>query len=361
MKYSDVTAVILCAGKGERAELGYNKVFFKLQNGKTVLDTTLEKFCEFEHIILVHSDFDANSFSSYPYLRVVGGATRGESVANALKQVYTPFVIIHDCARPFVTSEVIADCVEKTKTLGCGVAAVKETNSLKKIENGKPVSVNRDDYYEIQTPQGFVTEKLISAYERVGTGCTDDSEVFEKAGFEVVLSKGSYFNKKLTSAADFNLLDLRIGEGFDVHQLVPGRKLILGGVQIEHHLGLLGHSDADVLVHAIMDALLSGAGLKDIGQLFPDTDPAYEGADSCKLLDIVVKKIKPYSIVNVSATVMAQKPKMAPHIPAMRQRLADIMKIDYDCVNISATTTERLGICGEEKGIAASATVLLKK
>ena len=156
-------------------------------------------------------------------------------------------------------------------------------------------------------------------------------------------------------------MTMRIGHGYDVHRLVEGRKLILGGVEVPHTLGLLGHSDADVLTHAVMDALLGAAALGDIGRHFPDTDPAYTGADSLKLLDHVVELLekKGYQVGNVDATILAQKPKLAPYIEKMRDNLAARMKVEPDQVNVKATTEEKLGFTGAEEGIAAHAVALL--
>lgn len=156
---------------------------------------------------------------------------------------------------------------------------------------------------------------------------------------------------------------MRIGHGYDVHKLVPERKLIIGGVEIPWHLGLDGHSDADVLTHAVMDALLGAAALGDIGKLFPDTDPAFKGADSMKLLEVVQKRIgeKGYTVGNVDATVIAQKPKLAPHIPQMVRNLASALQIPVEDVNVKATTEEHLGFTGREEGIAAHAVCLLRK
>ena len=156
-------------------------------------------------------------------------------------------------------------------------------------------------------------------------------------------------------------MTMRIGHGYDVHRLVEGRKLILGGVEVPHTLGLLGHSDADVLTHAVMDALLGAAALGDIGRHFPDTDPAYAGADSLKLLDRVVELLeeKGYRVGNVDATILAQRPKLAPYLPQMRDNLAARMKADTDQVNVKATTEEKLGFTGAEEGVAAHAVALL--
>lgn len=360
MKYSDVTAVILCAGVGSRAKLGYNKTFFTLNNGKTVLETTLSAFSDFDKVLLVINKNDEQLYSDYSLDKTYGGNTRSESVLNALKKVDTPYVLIHDCARPYVSKEIIADSVEKARLYGSGVCAVKEINSLKITENGNTYAVNRDNYYVIQTPQTFDTKKLQHAYE-LNLTATDDSEIFEKAGYKVTLCKGDYANKKLTEPADFSPCSFKVGHGFDVHQLAKNRKLILGGAEIPHDKGLLGHSDADALIHAIMDALLSASGKKDIGNLFPDSDNAFKDIDSKILLKKVMQEIKPYTPVNISAVIMAQKPKMSPHIDKMRQTLANIMALDIENINISATTTEKLGIVGEEKGIACSAVALLCK
>jgi 2-C-methyl-D-erythritol 2,4-cyclodiphosphate synthase len=269
-------------------------------------------------------------------------------------------VLIHDGARPYVSEEIISDSIEKVRLYGSGVSAVKETNSLKVTENGDTYAVNRDNYYIIQTPQTFNTQKLKLAY-KLNSSATDDSEIYEKAGNKVALCKGDYANKKLTSPSDFAPSSFRIGHGFDVHQLVENRKLILGGIEIPHDKGLLGHSDADALIHAIMDALLSAVGKRDIGCLFPDNDNTFKDIDSKILLRKVMQEIKPYTPVNISAVIMAQKPKMSPHIDQMRSALASILEIDIEDINVSATTTEKLGIVGEEKGIACSAVALLTK
>lgn len=154
---------------------------------------------------------------------------------------------------------------------------------------------------------------------------------------------------------------MRIGHGYDVHRLVPGRKLILGGVEFEHSLGLLGHSDADVLTHAVMDALLGACGMGDIGKLFPDSDPAYEGADSMKLLENVLERLTKagFRVGNVDATVIAQRPKLAARLPEVREKLADALRVAPERVNVKATTEEKLGFTGREEGIAAHAVALL--
>jgi 2-C-methyl-D-erythritol 4-phosphate cytidylyltransferase/2-C-methyl-D-erythritol 2,4-cyclodiphosphate synthase len=358
MKYSDFTVVLLCAGKGERAKLEKNKIFYDL-GGITVFEKALCAFEDFENVVVVCSAIDESELRRYFSGKIVlGGKTRGESSKAGLKAVNTKYALIHDCARPFVNKELIERVARLTEEKGCAVPIIKEKNSLKKTVGDALVSVNRDDYAIVQTPQGFETKKLLAAYENADFE-TDDSAVYEKAGNKVFCCEGDENNVKLTTPEDFRAFPL-VGIGYDVHRLVSGRKLILGGVEIPHYLGLDGHSDADALVHAIMDAILSAAGLPDIGNLFPDNDDKYLGADSCDLLKQTLEKIKPRKVRSVSAVIMAQKPKMSPFIPKMREKLAGILNVDYSCVNVSATTTEKLGICGEEKGIAAQAIAVIE-
>ncbi len=216
----------------------------------------------------------------------------------------------------------------------------------------------------MQTPQCFRYEEITSAYKKVSGVYSDDSEVYRLAGYQPKITAGCYTNKKLTNPSDF--IDYSplnaIGSGFDVHKLVSGRKLILGGVQIPYSMGLLGHSDADVLLHALIDAVLSAAAMPDIGCIFPDTDPQYKDIDSLVLLDKATEFLKKSgkSIVYISCVIIAQQPKLNSFIPKIRQRIANRLNLDIDKVNISATTTEFMGIVGSGKAIAASTAVLCK-
>jgi 2-C-methyl-D-erythritol 4-phosphate cytidylyltransferase/2-C-methyl-D-erythritol 2,4-cyclodiphosphate synthase len=194
---------------------------------------------------------------------------------------------------------------------------------------------------------------------------TDDCSLFEMAGLPVRLTQGDYANIKITTKEDLPKQKgenkMRIGHGYDVHRLVEGRKLILGGVEIPYEKGLLGHSDADVLAHAVMDAVLGAAALGDIGQHFPDTDPAYAGADSLRLAQAVAALVreKGWRVENIDATILCQKPKLAPHIPAMREKLAAAFGMPVENMSVKATTEEHLGFTGEGLGIAAHAVALL--
>ncbi len=365
-------AMLLCAGTGSRTKLAYNKILHYIGK-KTVLELTLEAFAQSDasDLLLVINPADEAAIKelSAPYENVrltYGGKTRTESVRNGLKAASDCDVVaIHDGARPFVSPSLINATIESAIKHGSGIAAVRSTDTVKEAENGNlKKSIPREKLWNVQTPQTFLFEQIKKAYNDVDGDYTDDSEVYSLAGFTPKIVEGEYGNIKITTESDlfgFMPEKARIGTGFDVHELVEGRPLVLGGTVIPHEKGLLGHSDADVLAHAVMDALLSAAGLPDIGVLFPDTDKATEGISSMVLLERVAEKIKTagYALGNISAVLMAQKPKLAPHIQTMRQNLSNKLRADVTQINVSATTTEHLGIIGEEKGIAASAVCML--
>ena len=231
---------------------------------------------------------------------------------------------------------------------------------------------DRSTLYAVQTPQCFDRTQYLAALQELDAEkarlVTDDCSLFELTGRSVQLTQGDYANLKITTREDLprpvqkEETRMRIGHGYDVHRLVEGRKLILGGVEIPFEKGLLGHSDADVLAHAVMDAVLGAAALGDIGQHFPDNDPAYSGADSLKLARRVAEILKEHGfrIENIDATLLCQRPKLAPYIPAMRQNLADAFGLPVDAVSVKATTEEHLGFTGEGLGIAAHAVALIE-
>ena len=225
---------------------------------------------------------------------------------------------------------------------------------------------DRAALYAVQTPQCFrralYAQALAAVTGEKASLVTDDCSLFELAGLPVTLTAGDYANYKITTKEDLQKeKTMRIGHGYDVHRLVEDRKLIMGGVEIPYEKGLLGHSDADVLLHAVMDAVLGAAALGDIGQHFPDNDPAYKGADSLALTREVAKIIAAhgYTVGNIDATILCQRPKLAPYIPAMRQNIADAFGLPVDAVSVKATTEEHLGFTGEGLGIAAHAVALL--
>ena len=369
-------AIIVAAGSGERA--GADKVWLDME-GKPMLERAAAPFfsCPItEEIYIVVRDArlqEANALFSgreKPCFVLSGGKTRGESVRNALLAAKKRLgeedtvVAIHDGARPFVTRRLIEECMLTAANKGSAVPAVPCADSLRRVTAEGNAVISRQEIVQIQTPQCFDLRRLLAAYERCGTEETDDATVYEKAYGAVTLTDGDPKNRKITYLSDlYGDSVARVGVGYDVHPLVAGRPCIIGGVLIPHDKGPDGHSDADVLLHAVMDALLTAAGLPDIGHLFPPNDPAYAGADSAKLLLIVKERIeeKGFSVANISATVMAEKPKLSDHIPSMEKRIATLLSLSEDRVTIAATTTEKLGIVGEEKGIAAEAVALLKE
>lgn len=311
---------------------------------------------------------------------VVGGDTRQRSVANGLAAVpsHATLIGIHDGARPLVTNEVIAAVIRTAAETGAAAVAVPVKDTLKRTDADGIVcdTPDRTHLWRVQTPQVFAATPYRAAMaEAIASGAdlTDDCQLMERAGYPVTLCEGLDTNLKLTTPEDVLLaqailraehkeeITMRIGHGYDVHRLVENRPLIIGGVNIPFSLGLLGHSDADVLIHAVMDALLGAAALGDIGALFPDTDPAYAGADSIALLRHVVARVREegYEIGNIDATVLAQQPKLKPHITAMRERIAEACGIDVTAISVKATTEEGLGFTGTMEGIAAHAVCLL--
>ncbi len=372
----NTVAIVPAAGKGLRANLGKNKLLAVL-DGKTVLERTLCALSSsplISHIIVVvqQNDFDAVqelcTRIPTPSSLVLGGQTRTQSVANALSLVGdADIILVHDGARPYVTKEVIARCVNGAKENGSAIAAVSPVDTIAVTEGGVITQTpNRDALVCVQTPQAFRAKELQRAYQQVQPTdvFTDDASVYAKYIRAPYVVEGDRTNVKLTHQNDFAIGGAYYcGTGFDVHPLVENRPLVLGGVNVPHDKGLLGHSDADALTHAVMDALLSAAALGDIGKHFPDTDPTYKGADSIELLKHVVAMLreKGVAIWNVSATLMAQRPKLAPFIPQMQDVLSRACEIPACRVGIGATTTEGLGIVGQGQGIAVHATALIVK
>ncbi len=316
-----------------------------------------------------------------PVAVVPGGQERQDSVLQGVETLSPelPYLLIHDGARPFVTPEMVEAVCKDAVAFGAATAAVpsKDTCKLSDGQGFVESTPPRERLMAIQTPQAFEREMYLYALRKAqsaGVSYTDDCQLIEAAGGRVRLTQGDYKNIKLTTPEDRVTAraylgeqkeekTMRIGSGYDVHKLVEGRKLILGGVDVPYEKGLLGHSDADVLAHAIADALLGAAALGDIGKLFPDNDPQYEGADSLVLLGRVCALLveKGYSIGNIDATVIAQRPKLAPHIPQMRENLAKACGIASSQVSVKATTEEGLGFTGSGEGIAASAVCLLEQ
>lgn len=309
---------------------------------------------------------------------IPGGDTRQESVKNGVlaSSPASSYLAIHDGARPLCREEDVRQVVSCAKKYGAAALGVPSKDTVKITDEHCFVlsTPERSRVWQIQTPQVFsksLYEKALQKASAEGQDYTDDCQLIESTGTPVYIVRGSYENIKITTPEDHLIAqvlenggrkNMRIGHGYDVHRLTENRKLILGGVEIPHFLGLLGHSDADVLLHAVTDALLGAAALGDIGKHFPDTDPAYKGADSRKLLSHAVSLLERqgYRIVNIDATVIAQKPKLAPYINTMRENIAAACRIPPESVNVKATTEEKLGFTGAEQGISAHAVALIE-
>ncbi len=367
-----VCAVICAAGQGTRAGFEKNKLLTPFMES-TALEKTLATFDlpEVDEIIVTSSETDLTQISAiakhYPRTRVLlGGATRFHSVRAALAEVSSEIVLVHDGARPFVTREVIDGCIQSVKTHGSGIAAIPSADTVAQAVDGKIESApKREEIMLLQTPQGFWTEELKSAYEQaVRAGAenfTDDSSVYRAFIRSPHTCMGCRENKKLTYAEDF-LLPARVGFGVDTHAFGKAQNyIVLGGVKIPSESGLLAHSDGDVLVHAVMDSMLSAAGLKDIGYYFPDTDEKWRNADSLNMLERVhgMLAMKNLQVQNLSVAIQAERPRLAKYIDEMKNALSRVLELPPDKIGITAGTNEGLGYVGEGKGITVTAVCLL--
>ena len=384
-----VWCVLLAAGQGSRSGLDGNKVFFRWR-GRSVLSRCLDALSDaeiYDGIVLVLSERDMSDYRALaeregacPLVRrvVFGGASRRESGYNGLCALPedVEIVSVHDAARPFVTPEIIRATVEDARRYGSGVISTPVVDTIKRIDPAtrQVTTPDRAQLRAVQTPQSFNYARLMQAHERArreGLNVTDDAMVYEHAYGSVHLSDapGAERNVKLTLPEDFRRLRaqkrpaMRIGTGYDAHRLAQGRRLVLCGVDVPHDRGLDGHSDADVAVHALMDALLGALGEGDIGRHFPDSDARYKGISSMLLLEQVMEIVRArgYRVLNADVTIVAQRPKLALYIVQMRENLAAALGVDVDCANVKATTTERMGFEGEEIGISAQAVALLAR
>ena len=366
-----VTAVIVAAGSSRR--MGFDKLSCQISGG-TVLEMSLRAFDRHplvKDIVLVTGENDgparaAAAACEKPVTLVRGGATRAISVRNGVSAASGELVAIHDAARPFVSEAVITQALEAAASTGAAAPAVPVKDTIKQAEDGRVKGTPpRETLFAVQTPQCFDRALYLELLAHAADdSITDDCQLFEQAGRTVVLTVGDYANYKITTPEDLKgETSMRIGHGYDVHKLVEGRRLILGGVDIPYEKGLLGHSDADVLAHAVMDAVLGAAALGDIGKHFPDTDPAYKGADSLELARHVARLMaeQGWKIENIDSTILCQAPKLAPHIPTMRRNLAEAFSISEEQVSVKATTEEKLGFTGAGEGIAVHAVALITR
>ncbi len=369
-------ALIVAAGRGRRAGGDLPKQWQDLA-GKTVLHHSVEamsRHCDIVAIVIHPDDQDLLATTELtPDIIVHGGATRDASVRAGLEalQTHAPqHVLIHDGARPLVPAEVVQAVKDALQTHKGAAPALPVTDALWTGKGDLVTGVqDRDGLYRAQTPQGFHFDAILAAHANRDTPAADDVQVARDAGLDVAIVQGHEDNIKITSPGDHaraeqimrSAMDIRLGNGFDVHKFGPGDHVWLCGVKVAHNHALVGHSDADVGMHAVTDAIYGALGQGDIGQHFPPSDPQWKGAESHIFLRHAVALAGAHGlkVSNVDCTLICEFPKIGPHQGAMKDALADIMGLPADRISVKATTSETLGFTGRGEGIASLATVTL--
>lgn len=386
-------ALIVAAGRGARAATagGLPKQYSTI-GGISVLRRTIDAFLANPGIeavaVVIHGDdrdlYDAAvSLGLGGKLRppVIGGQTRQDSVRlglEALADGRHRTVLIHDAARPFVTAEIIARVIDALDSCPAAIAAIPVSDTLKQADTSGHITktIERNGLWRAQTPQGFQFDLILAAHRRAAAEqantMTDDAAIAEWAGIPVTLIEGAESNAKLTTREDLNMAEARLraaptfetrtATGYDIHRFTDGDHVWLGGVRIPHSRRLEGHSDADVVLHALTDALLGTIGDGDIGQHFPPSDPQWKGAASILFLRDAARRVAARGgrIVNVDMTILAELPKIGPHRAAMQAVIGDALGVPADRIGIKATTMEGLGAIGRSEGIAALATASIE-
>ena len=373
-----VTAVIVAAGRGVRAGGDLPKQWQHVA-GKPVIAWTLERFLSHPQvtgIVLVTHPDDAARVSALNLPGTVittdGGETRAASVQNGLRAAQDGIVLIHDVARPCVSDQIITDVIAATQDTGAAAPALQVTDALWQGDTHVTGTQDRAGLLRAQTPQGFVLAKILKAHQQFQGVAADDVEVACTAGLDVKIVSGDESNLKITTPNDFaraakrletSIMDVRTGNGFDVHRFGEGAHVMLCGVSIPHDRGLQGHSDADVGLHTITDAIYGALAEGDIGQHFPPSDPQWKGAESHIFLTHAVElaATRGFAITHVDCTLICEFPKIGPHTSTMRAKLQELLNIDVDRISVKATTSERLGFTGRGEGIACMATATLVK
>lgn len=375
-------ALIVAAGRGARLGRATPKQYLHLL-GEPILRRAIRPF-------LIHPKVDAVGCVIHPDDREsyeaatagmallpprYGGADRQNSTRNGLEGLLDQnpaYVLVHDAARPFVSAAVIDRVIDALASSDGAIAALPVQDTLKRSVDGTiSATVDRTGLWRAQTPQGFRYRKILDAHRaEAGAGMTDDAGVAHRAGIKVALVAGDEENFKITTEDDLKRAELilsasfvpRVGLGFDVHRVGPGDHVVLGGVAIPHSGSLQGHSDADVALHAITDALLGAIGAGDIGSHFPPSDPRWRGADSAVFLRHAADLVRERDgeIEHVDLTIICEFPKIGPHRERMVERIAALLLLDTGRVSVKATTTERLGFTGRGEGIAAQAVATVR-
>ncbi len=374
-----IMALIVAAGSGSRAGNEVPKQF-RFVRGVPMIRHSYLAFATHPDIAGVHVAIGAGqeakataALADLPTPHLVnGGATRRESVYNGLKAIAASsgadFVLIHDAARPFLSAHIIDGLIDALLSAPGAVPALPIVDSLARGEGSLSETIERENLWRIQTPQAFHFDAIYQAHRNwSGEEPTDDARMLMAAGQEVRIIPGDEALAKFTFASDFAGSDMtptfRSGTGFDVHRLVPGEELWLCGIQIPHEKGLSGHSDADVAMHALTDAILGAMALGDIGDHFPPSDAQWRGASSDRFLGHAIKlaRERGYELGNADITIICEAPKIGPHKVNMRDRLAEILAVDVSQISVKATTTEALGFTGRGEGIAAQAVATFEK
>ena len=386
-----VSAIIAAGGRGTRLGSDRPKQFLEI-GGRSILDLSVSAVASSsvigEIVVAVPADHLERVQSQLrlpgkPVAIVAGGLRRQDSVAQALARVSTEsdIVVVHDAARPFVSATLIDRTIAAGAEHGAAIAALPVRDTVKQASGdrrsgSRPIAATlpREDIFLAQTPQAFRRDVLVRAFavarDHMGEA-TDEATLAERAGCPVYLVEGEAGNVKITTPEDLAWAhqrlgggappSLRVGTGYDLHRLVAGRPLILGGVTIPFETGLEGHSDADILCHAVTDALLGAAAAGDIGRLFPDTDPKWNGADSLALLAGAVAHLRAsgYRVVNVDATIIAQRPKLLPYLETMRSNLSRALEVEVGQVSVKGKTNEQVDSMGRGEAMACHAVALV--
>lgn len=394
MKNHTIAVILLASGVSSRTESSIPKQFFKLSNitlfeeclhtfynnsainyilpvvsqqHLSIIKPILEKFNPHTNstpkTLTYHKASTNQLVTILPYCE--GGASRNQSVLSgllALKKINPTKVLIHDVSRPFINNSIINELINNTTNNVGALPALKVTDSFKEVENNFIVKdVAREKLYSVQTPQGFMFQEILSAYTNSKTTYNDDSSYFlENKKNKVKIIKGNIENSKITFPEDFEYLkkivvtqETRVGQGIDIHEFTENAPLYLGGIQISHSKGLKGHSDADVVLHAVVDSLLGTIGLGDIGDFFPPSDPQWKNASShifvAKAMELI--QAQNGTIINLDITIIAEEPKISSHKLAMKENIAKLLGVNPERINIKATTAEKLGFVGRGEGI----------
>ena len=365
----DVTLIVLCAGNSTRFEHKTKKQWIRIENEPLWLNVTkrLASYLKFDSIIVASHEKELNYMKNFTddYTFVKGGNTRQESILNCLEKVKTKYVMITDVARACIPQNVILNLLNEKDNADCIVPVLNVTDTVIYETN----TINRDNVKLIQTPQLSNTQILKNALD-TKIEFTDESSAIKNINGTIKYIQGSNESKKLTLGNELEELpcltppsnNFFTGTGFDIHAFEDNKEMFLGGVKLPYEYGFKAHSDGDVLIHSVIDALLGACGAGDIGEFFPDTDEKYKGIDSKILLDEIVSFIYNvgYEIVNVDLTIIAQKPKINPFKNEIKTSMANLLGIEKQFINIKATTAEKMGFIGRAEGIAVQSIATLK-